>query len=207
MLRAQKNRFGSTSKVGVYEMLETGLKPVLNPSTILLDDRKAGLSGTAIASTFEGQKTFLVEVQALVTPAVYGTPQRNSNGYNTKRLNMLLAILEKKAGFSLATKDVFLNITGGIKIVDPAIDLAVVMAILSSNNDFPINTKICFSGELGLSGEIRPVAKIEQRIKEAEKIGFESIIISKYSKITESFKKIKIIKFSKIESLIEYIFK
>ena len=206
ILRAQKNRFGAISEIGIYEMFSNGLKPISNPHEFLISSKNNTLSGHAIATSIEGLRSLMVEIQSLVSTAVYGTPQRNSNGYNTKRLNMLLAILEKKAGFSLATKDVFLNITGGIKIADPAIDLAVAMAVLSSNNDFPINTKICFSGEIGLSGEIRPVTKVEQRIKEAEKIGFESIIISKYSKITQSFKKIKIIKFSKIESVIEYIF-
>ncbi|MAU58742.1 MAG: DNA repair protein RadA, partial [Flavobacteriaceae bacterium] len=206
ILRAQKNRFGAISEIGIYEMFSNGLKPISNPHEFLISSKNNTLGGHAIATSIEGLRSLMVEIQSLVSTAVYGTPQRNSNGFNTKRLNMLLAILEKKAGFSLATKDVFLNITGGIKIVDPAIDLAVAMAILSSNNDLPINTKICFSGEIGLSGEIRPVTKIEQRIKEAEKIGFEFIIISKYSKITQSFKKIKIIKFSKIESVIEYLF-
>ena len=206
MLRAQKNRFGSTSKVGVYEMLETGLKPVLNPSTILLDDRKEGLSGTAIASTFEGQKTFLVEVQALVTPAVYGTPQRSCNGFNIKRLHMLLAVLEKKCGFKLSNKDVFLNIAGGINVSDPSMDLAVIAALLSSLEDIVISSKICFSGEVGLNGEVRPLARISNHIDEAERIGFKKIVISSHNKVF-SGSKIKIIDSAKVGDFYSFLSK
>ena len=149
ILRASKNRYGSTSKVGVYEMVEAGLKQVLNPSTILMTDGEQQMSGTSIASTFEGQKTFLVEVQALVSPAVYGTPQRSVNGFNLKRLNILLAVLEKKCGFKISSQDVFLNIAGGIKVSDPSMDLAIIASILSSNEDFIISSKICFAGEVG----------------------------------------------------------
>ena len=206
MLRAQKNRFGSTSKVGVYEMLETGLKPVLNPSTILLDDRKADLSGTAIASTFEGQKTFLVEVQALVTPAVYGTPQRSCNGFNIKRLHMLLAVLEKKCGFKLSNKDVFLNIAGGINVSDPSMDLAVIASLLSSSEDIVINSRICFSGEVGLNGEIRPLSRISNHIDEAERIGFTSIVVSSHNQYQKSTK-IKIVECSKVIDLYKILSK
>jgi len=206
ILRAQKNRFGAISEIGIYEMVSNGLKPISNPSEFFISANNDNLSGHAIATSIEGLRPLMIEIQSLVSSAVYGTPQRNSNGYNTKRLNMLLAILEKKAGFSLATKDVFLNITGGINITDPATDLAVVMAILSSHKETPINSKTCFSAEIGLSGEVRPVTKIEQRINEAEKLGFKSIIISKYSNINKNSIKIKTLKFSKIESIIEHIF-
>ena len=201
ILRSKKNRFGPTSKVGVYEMKESGLEPVLNPSTILLNNRENQLSGTAIASTFEGQKTFLVEVQSLVTPAVYGTPQRSSNGFNIKRLHMLLAVLEKKCGFKLSTQDVFLNIAGGINVGDPSMDLGVVASILSSNEEICIDSSICFSGEIGLNGEIRPIPRIDTHIAEAERIGFKKIVISKHNtRISKNFK-IQIIECGKVMDL------
>lgn len=182
LLRTVKNRFGSTNELGIYEMLGSGLRQVENPSEILITNTESDLSGIAIASTLEGARPLLIEVQALVSTAAYGTPQRSSTGFDSKRLNMLLAVLEKRCGFKLGAKDVFLNIAGGIKVDDPAIDLAVVASIMSSNADLPITGKICFAAEVGLSGEIRPVNRIEQRIYEAEKLGFESIIISKYNK-------------------------
>ncbi|NND50811.1 MAG: DNA repair protein RadA, partial [Flavobacteriaceae bacterium] len=183
ILRAHKNRFGSTNELGIYEMLGSGLREVSNPSDILITKKDEDLSGNAVAVTLEGMRPLLIEVQALVSTAVYGTPQRSATGFNAKRLNMLLAILEKRAGFKLGMKDVFLNITGGITVDDPAIDLAVIAAILSSNEDTPIDEKVCFAAELGLSGEIRPVQRVEQRILEAEKLGFSTIVISKHSKV------------------------
>ena len=168
ILRALKNRFGSTAELGIYEMQGNGLREVNNPSEVLLSKSDSGLSGTAIASTIEGMRPLMIEIQALVSTAVYGTPQRSATGYNAKRLNMLLAVLEKRAGFRLGAKDVFLNITGGITVDDPAIDLAVVAAILSSNSDVPIEKNVCFAAEIGLAGEIRPVQRVEQRILEAD---------------------------------------
>ena len=175
LLRSHKNRFGSTAEIGIYEMQGTGLHQVADPSRILLSSRDGTLSGIAIACNLEGMRTMLIETQALVSSAVYGTPQRSATGFDARRLNMLLAVLEKRCGFKLGAKDVFLNITGGIKVEDPAIDLAVICAILSSNNDIPLEALTCFTGEVGLSGEIRPVSRIEQRIKEAEKLGFRKI--------------------------------
>src|SRR5690606_18628318 len=180
LLRAHKNRFGSTSELGIYEMRGDGLREVSNPSEILISRNEEGLSGTAIAATIEGMRPLLIEIQALVSSAVYGMPQRSTTGYNVKRLNMILAVLEKRVGFKLASKDVFLNITGGINIIDPAIDLAVVAAVLSSNIDVAIDKRTCFAGEVGLAGEVRPVIRVEQRISEAEKLGFTSIVISKH---------------------------
>ncbi len=181
ILRSMKNRFGSTSELGIYEMQSSGLREVLNPSEILLSQRDELLSGTAIAATLEGARPILIETQALVSTAVYGVPQRSATGLDLRRLSMLLAVLEKRCNFKLGAKDVFLNIAGGIRVDDPAIDLAVVSAVLSSSQDLAINPKICLSGEIGLSGEIRPINKIEQRIAEADKLGFEKIIISKYN--------------------------
>jgi DNA repair protein RadA/Sms len=201
ILRAHKNRFGSTSEIGIYEMLASGLREVSNPSEILISASDEDLSGTAIATTIEGIRPLLVEIQALVSTAVYGTPQRSTTGYVAKRLNMILAVLEKRAGFRLGSKDVFLNITGGIQIEDPAIDLAVVAAILSSNEDIALPKKICFAGEVGLTGEIRPVSKIEQRIIEAEKLGFDKIYISKHAKLSKNTFGIKVIQVGKIEDL------
>ena len=206
ILRAQKNRFGATSEIGIYEMISQGLRQVKNPSEILISEKESSLSGHAIAATIEGIRPLMIEVQALVSTAVYGTPQRSSNGFNSKRLNMLLAVLEKRAGFALGSKDVFINITGGISIEDPALDLAIIAAILSSYHDSPISQKICFAAEIGLSGEIRPISKIDQRIQEAEKLGFKSIVISKYSKLSIDKKSIGVDKLSKVESLVNFLF-
>jgi DNA repair protein RadA/Sms len=192
ILRSLKNRFGSTSELGIYEMNDTGLREVSNPSEILLSHRDEAVSGIAIAAMVEGLRPMLIETQALVSSAVYGTPQRSSTGFDVRRLNMLLAVLEKRSGFRLASKDVFLNIAGGIRVEDPSIDLAVVAAVLSSNADIPIDGKSCFAAEVGLSGEIRPVTRIEQRISEAEKLGFERIFISKYNQKGIDRKKISI---------------
>jgi DNA repair protein RadA/Sms len=206
ILRAQKNRFGSTAEIGIYEMRSEGLREVANPSEILISQKDDNLSGTAIAATLEGIRPFMIEVQALVSTAVYGTPQRSSTGYDTKRLNMLLAVLEKRAGFSLGAKDVFLNIAGGIKVDDPAIDLAVVIAILSSNEDEAIPQDYCFAAEIGLSGEVRPINRVEQRILEAEKLGFNKIFISKFNKISQKNFAIKVIKVSKVEAVFGHLF-
>ncbi len=206
ILRALKNRFGSTSELGIYEMLGSGLREVSNPSEILISHKDITLSGTAIAATLEGMRPLMIEIQALVSTAVYGTPQRSTTGYNAKRLNMILAVLEKRAGFHLGTKDVFLNITGGISIDDPAIDLAVVAAILSSNEDIPIGEGYCFAGEVGLSGEIRPVNRVDQRIQEAEKLGFSTIFVSKYNKISVKNTLIQIRLVSKIEDIASELF-
>jgi DNA repair protein RadA/Sms len=206
ILRSQKNRFGSTSELGIYEMLSTGLREVLNPSEILISKKDADLSGTAIASTLEGVRPLMIEVQALVSTAVYGTPQRSTTGYNLKRLHMILAVLEKRAGFKLGAKDVFLNITGGIHVDDPAIDLAVVAAILSSNQDIAINPNVCFAAEVGLAGEIRPVSKIEQRILEAEKLGYKTFVASKYNKVTTKNPTIKLVLVGKIEEAFATLF-
>ncbi|WP_293875276.1 DNA repair protein RadA [Flavobacterium sp.] len=206
ILRSLKNRFGSTAELGIYEMQGSGLREVSNPSEILLSHREEQLSGTAIASTLEGMRPLMIEIQALVSTAVYGTPQRSTTGYNAKRLNMILAVLEKRAGFRLGTKDVFLNVTGGISVDDPAIDLAVVAAILSSNEDIAIGKHYCFAGEVGLSGEIRPVNRVEQRIQEAEKLGFDTIFVSKYNKIAIKNSAIKIILVSKIEEIVAQLF-
>ncbi len=206
ILRSLKNRFGSTSELGIYEMQGSGLREVSNPSEILISHREEELSGTAIASTLEGMRPLMIEIQALVSSAVYGTPQRSTTGYNAKRLNMILAVLEKRAGFRLGTKDVFLNVTGGISVDDPAIDLAVVAAILSSNEDIAVGKDVCFAGEVGLSGEIRPVNRVEQRIQEAEKLGFATIFVSKYNKIAIKNPLIKIVLVSKIEEVVEQLF-
>tara|TARA_R110000850_G_scaffold271031_2_gene404637 strand:- start:26073 stop:27434 length:1362 start_codon:yes stop_codon:yes gene_type:complete len=206
ILRAHKNRFGSTHEIGIYEMRADGLREVPNPSEILISKNEEDLSGNAIAATLEGIRPLLIEIQALVSTAVYGTPQRTTTGYNAKRLNMILAVLEKRAGFRLGAKDVFLNITGGISVDDPAIDLAVVAAILSSNEDISLPKDICFAAEVGLAGEIRPVARIEQRILEAEKLGFNTIMVSKYCKIPKLNSGISVQKVSKIEEVVAYLF-
>lgn len=205
ILRAHKNRFGSTNELGIYEMQGSGLREVSNPSEILISKKDEELSGNAVASTLEGMRPLMIEVQALVSTAVYGTPQRSATGFNAKRLNMLLAVLEKRAGFRLGAKDVFLNITGGISVDDPAIDLAVVAAVLSSNEDVAIPKDYCFAAEVGLSGEIRPVQRVEQRILEAEKLGFSTIFVSKYNKISLKNTKIKIQLISKIEDLVSFL--
>jgi DNA repair protein RadA/Sms len=207
ILRAQKNRFGSTAELGIYEMLHTGLREVENPSEILISEKDADLTGTAISATLEGMRPLMIEVQALVSTAVYGTPQRSCTGYNIKRLNMLLAVLEKRAGFKLGAKDVFLNIAGGLRVEDPAIDLAVVCAVLSSNNEISIPQDICFAAEVGLAGEIRAISRVEQRIQEAEKLGFKKIILSKFNKIAKKNSKIEILKVSKIEEVVGILFR
>ena len=206
ILRSQKNRFGTTAELGIYEMLSDGLREVSNPSEILISKKDADLSGTAISSTLEGIRPLMIEVQALVSTAVYGTPQRTTTGYNLKRLHMVLAVLEKRAGFKLAAKDVFLNITGGISIDDPAIDLAVVASILSSNQDIAISPNVCFAAEIGLAGEIRPVSKIDQRILEAKKLGYKTFVASKYNKITLKESDIKLILVGKIEEVFATLF-
>jgi DNA repair protein RadA/Sms len=205
ILRAHKNRFGSTNELGIYEMQGSGLREVSNPSEILISEKDGELSGNAIAATLEGLRPLMIEVQALVSTAVYGTPQRSATGFNAKRLNMLLAVLEKRAGFRLGAKDVFLNITGGITVDDPAIDLAVVASILSSNEDVALPSDYCFAAEVGLSGEIRPVQRIEQRILEAEKLGFSTIFVSKYNKLSLKNTTIKIQLISKIEDLVRFV--
>lgn len=206
ILRANKNRFGSTAELGIYEMVGSGLREVANPSEILISHKEEELSGTAIAATLEGMRPLMVEVQALVSTAVYGTPQRSATGYNLKRLNMILAVLEKRAGFRLGQKDVFLNITGGITVDDPAIDLGVVAAILSSDQDISIGKDFAFAGEVGLSGEIRPINRVDQRIQEAEKLGFTQILVSKYNKISYHGNGIKVVLVTKIEDVVEYLF-
>lgn len=206
ILRSLKNRFGSTAELGIYEMQGSGLREVENPSEILISHKDEALSGTAIATTLEGMRPLMIEIQALVSSAVYGTPQRSTTGYNAKRLNMILAVLEKRAGFRLGTKDVFLNVTGGISVDDTAIDLAVVAAILSSNEDIAIEEGFCFAGEVGLSGEIRPVNRIDQRIQEAEKLGFTTILVSKFSKIALKNTKIKVAQVAKIEDVVSELF-
>ncbi|MDC6365367.1 MULTISPECIES: DNA repair protein RadA [Flavobacteriaceae] len=206
ILRSLKNRFGSTAELGIYEMQGSGLREVNNPSEVLISKNDEDLSGTAIAATVEGMRPLLIEIQALVSTAVYGTPQRSATGFNAKRLNMLLAVLEKRAGFKLGAKDVFLNITGGISVDDPAIDLAVMAAILSSNADIPIEKGICFAAEVGLAGEIRPVQRIDQRILEAEKLGFTKIFVSKNNKMGLKQTTIQVELVSKIEDVVSNLF-
>ncbi|NMA73357.1 MAG: DNA repair protein RadA [Bacteroidales bacterium] len=208
ILRSIKNRFGSTSELGIYEMRQDGLHEVANPSGLLLSHNSENMSGTVIASTIEGGRPFLIETQALVSSAVYGTPQRSATGFNIKRMNMLLAVLEKRVGFKLAQKDVFLNIAGGLKINDPAIDLAVISAILSSNMDVAIESSLCMAGEVGLSGEIRPINRIEQRIKEAEKLGFQQFILPyhNYKNLTNTKKEIDLLPVKKVEEAFRFIF-
>lgn len=207
ILRSVKNRFGATTEIGIFEMEESGLKEVTNPSEMFINQHDEPLSGIAIAATIDGLRPFLIETQALVSSAVYGTPQRSSTGFDIRRLNMLLAVLEKRAGFRLAAKDVFMNIAGGIKVYDPAIDMAVISSVLSSNLDIPLARDICFSGETGLSGEIRPVSRIEQRIREAAKMGFKKIYISKFQK-NASVKgaDIEVIPVGKTETLVRLLF-
>jgi len=207
MLRTTKNRFGSTNELGIYEMLGEGLRAVDNPSELLINQDNQQLSGIAIASTIEGLRPLQIEVQALVSTAAYGTPQRSSTGFDAKRLNMLLAVLEKRCGFKLASKDVFLNIAGGIKVDDPATDLAVAMAVLSSNADLAIPKTITFAAEIGLSGELRQVQRLESRVAEAEKLGYEKIIVSRQSKEKiEKNRQIQIIHCSKIEEVVRNVF-
>lgn len=207
LLRTIKNRFGSTNELGIYEMLGSGLRQVENPSEVLITNTDASLSGISIASTLEGLRPMLIEVQALVSTAAYGTPQRSSTGFDLRRLNMLLAVMEKRCGFKLGAKDVFLNIAGGIRVDDPAIDLAVVASVLSSNADLPVPKNICLSAEVGLSGEIRPVNRIEQRISEAEKLGFDKIIISAFNKgISQKNHKIELVLCSRIDEVLKALF-
>ncbi len=208
ILRSIKNRFGSTSELGIYEMLQTGLRQVSNPSELLLTEDHDGLSGVAISSAIEGVRPFLVETQALVSSAAYGTPQRSATGFDQRRLNMLLAVLEKRVGFKLMQKDVFLNIAGGLRVTDMAMDLSVIAAVLSSNVDTPIEEGWCMAGEVGLSGEVRPVARIEQRISEAEKLGFQHIIIPKYNLSGLNRKKfhIELVPVRKVEEALRALF-
>lgn len=208
IIRAVKNRFGSSSELGIYEMLGSGLRQVTNPSEILLSQREEALSGITISAMLEGLRPILIETQALVSHSAYGTPQRSSTGFDTKRMNMLLAVLEKRCGFRLSAKDVFLNIAGGLRVEDPAIDLGVVVAIISSHEDMPVSAKICFAAEVGLSGEIRAVNRIEQRIAEAEKLGFETIYISKYNQKGLDLKKyaIEIKSVAKVEEVFTGLF-
>lgn len=209
ILRSIKNRFGSTSELGIFEMQQNGLREVSNPSELLLSQNHEGLSGVAIASAIEGVRPFLIETQALVSSAAYGTPQRSCTGFDLRRLNMLLAVLEKRAGFKLAQKDVFLNIAGGLKINDPAIDLAVISAILSSNVDIAIEKQVCIAGEVGLSGEIRPINRIEQRILEAEKLGFTKMIIPDFNVKALNIGKVnmEIVMVKKVEEAFKVLFR
>ena len=207
IVRAVKNRFGSTSELGIYEMQQSGLRQVSNPSEMLLSMHNEGISGTSTASAIEGMRSFMIEVQALVSSAAYGTPQRSATGFDLRRMNMLLAVLEKRAGFKLMVKDVFLNIAGGLRVDDPAMDLAVICAILSSNFDIAIDKGTAFSGEVGLTGEIRPVGRVEQRVAEAEKLGFKEIYISKYNKgIDFSRFAIKVHQIERVEKLVRLLF-
>lgn len=207
ILRSVKNRYGSTSELGIFEMGESGLREVTNPSEMFINQHNELLSGISIAATIDGLRPFLIETQALVSSAVYGTPQRSSTGFDIRRLNMLLAVLEKRAGFRLGAKDVFLNIAGGIKVNDPAMDLAIVSSVLSSNLDIPVSKEVCFSGETGLSGEIRPVSRIEQRIGEAAKMGFRKIYVSGFHRnISLKEPSIEIVRVGKIEALIRLLF-
>jgi len=208
ILRTTKNRFGSTSELGIYEMQNDGLRQVSNPSEILISQRDEALGGVSIAASLEGNRPLLVEIQSLVSPAAYGTPQRSSTGFDSKRLNMLLAVLEKRAGFRLGTQDVFLNIAGGLRIEDPAIDLAVAVSIISSFQDLSVSSKICFAAEIGLGGEIRAVSRIENRIAEAQKLGFEEIYISSYFKKGVALSKysIQIKTFSKLNAVVNSLF-
>lgn len=206
ILRSIKNRFGSTNEIGIYEMQMGGLREVSNPSEILISQRDENLSGVSVSASIEGMRSLLIETQALVSAAVYGTPQRNSNGYDSKRLNMLLAVLEKKCGLRMGLQDVFVNIAGGIRVEDPAIDLGVIAAIVSSYENLPVDQQICFIGEVGLSGEIRAVNRIEQRIGEAEKLGFKTVYLSKFNKLPKTNFSINVVEISKIEELLSFLF-
>lgn len=208
ILRTTKNRYGSTAELGIYEMRDTGLREIINPSEILISQREEDLSGIAVAATIEGMRPLLIETQALVSSAAYGTPQRSANGFDSRRMNMLLAVLEKRCGFKIAVKDVFLNIAGGIRVEDPAIDLAVVCSILSSHENISVSSKICFTGEVGLTGEIRAISRVEKRILEAEKLGFQKIYISKYNQKGMDLKRfnIEIIMVKKIDEVFSLLF-
>ena len=207
ILRAQKNRFGSTSELGIFQMQQDGLREVVNPSELLLSKNREGLSGIAIAAAVEGVRPLLIEVQALVASAAYGTPQRSSTGFDGRRLNMLLAVLEKRVGFKLMQKDVFVNIAGGLRVNDPAIDLAVLAAVLSSNMDIASSEETCITGEVGLAGEIRPVNRIDQRIREAEKLGFQQIIVPSGQKYNARGQKIKVVEVSRVVDAFKILFK
>ena len=207
ILRAQKNRFGSTSELGIFQMQQDGLREVVNPSELLLSKNREGLSGIAIAAAVEGVRPLLIEVQALVASAAYGTPQRSSTGFDGRRLNMLLAVLEKRVGFKLMQKDVFVNIAGGLRVNDPAIDLAVLAAVLSSNMDIALSEETCITGEVGLAGEIRPVNRIDQRIREAEKLGFQQIIVPAGQKYNAHGLKIKVVEVSRVVDAFKILFK
>lgn len=207
ILRAQKNRFGSTSELGIFQMQQDGLREVVNPSELLLSSNREGLSGIAIAAAVEGVRPLLIEVQALVASAAYGTPQRSSTGFDGRRLNMLLAVLEKRVGFKLMQKDVFVNIAGGLRVNDPAIDLAVLAAVLSSNMDIALDEEICVTGEVGLAGEIRPINRIDQRIREAEKLGFQRIIVPSGQKYDARNLKIKVVEVSRVVEAFKILFK
>lgn len=206
ILRTTKNRFGSTAELGIYEMRSDGLREVSNPSEILLSQREEDLSGVSIGATLEGNRPLLIEVQALVSPAAYGTPQRSTTGYDAKRLNMLLAVLEKRGGFRFGNQDVFLNIAGGLKVADPALDLAVCAALVSSLEEIPISGKLAFAAEVGLGGEVRAVNRIDNRIAEAEKLGFEQILVSKYQTKGLKQSKIKVSAFGRWEEVISVLF-
>jgi DNA repair protein RadA/Sms len=208
ILRTLKNRFGSTAELGIYEMTGEGMRVVSNPSEILIAQREDSLSGSAIAATLEGARPLLLEVQALVTQSVYGTPQRTVTGFDLRRLQLLLAVLEKRGGFQFGMKDVFVNIAGGIKIEDPSTDLAIICALLSSYEDVPLPHHICFAGEVGLNGEIRAVNRIEQRIAEAQKLGFEKIIVSSYNKKSFNPKaySIQVLALSRVDEVYQQLF-
>ena len=207
ILRSIKNRFGSTSELAVFEMTGKGLREVSNPSELLIPMHEAGLSGAAISAMMDGTRPFLFEVQALVSSAAYGTAQRSATGFDVRRLNMLLAVLERRAGFKLAQKDVFLNMAGGLKVSDPACDLAVIAAVLSSNFDFAIPADNCFSGEVGLSGEIRPVAQIDRRVSEAARLGFRRIFISSFASMDFKPQGIEVVKVADVPALVRSLFK
>jgi DNA repair protein RadA/Sms len=207
ILRAQKNRFGSTSELGIFEVQQDGLREVTNPSELLLSNNRDGLSGIAIAAAVEGVRPLLIEVQALVASAAYGTPQRSSTGFDARRLNMLLAVLEKRVGFKLLQKDVFVNIAGGIRVNDPAIDMAVLAAVLSSNMDIALDEQVCVTGEVGLAGEIRPVNRIDQRIREAEKLGFNTIVGPKGQKYNTHNLTIKVVEIARVAEAFKFLFK
>ncbi|HEU4608653.1 MAG TPA: magnesium chelatase domain-containing protein, partial [Chitinophagaceae bacterium] len=208
ILRTLKNRFGSTAELGIYEMTSEGMRGVSNPSEILITQKEEMLSGIAIAASIEGMRPLLIEVQALVTASVYGTPQRTVSGFDLRRLQLLLAVLEKRGGFHFGIKDVFLNIAGGLKVEDPSIDLAVLTALLSSYEDLPLSGNICFAGEVGLSGEIRSVNRIEQRIAEAEKMGFQKIIVSRYNQkvLRNQQFNIEVVTLGRVDELYQYLF-
>jgi len=207
VLRSIKNRFGSTSELAVFEMTGTGLREVSNPSELLIPQHEDGLSGTAVAAMLDGVRPFLFEVQALVSSAVYGTAQRSATGFDVRRLNMLLAVLERRAGFKLSQKDVFLNMAGGLRVTDPAADLAVVCAVLSSNFDFPIPSDVCFAGEVGLSGEIRPVSQAERRASEAGRLGFKKIFVSAYTRFDRKPAGIEVVRVADIPALVKSLFR